>query len=358
MAGLAEALVQDLQTLLAAENNPTTAITPVGLTVALGQQLASGALNVVSADQGDGGFRSVRIRYIQRAANTAATSFSCNAPNRPLYRETTVQLPYFAEQQFRVRYNDLAALLPGDRARTGQLGGQNLHQFILTGLVSSLNPIYQRMEAVNLGVAFSASGRNPRPNVAGGTAVARQFINTTGRTIAQRGFVDVRRDFQFAELGGRPLIVTSVGSVFAEAHYSRNLAASTDGGVNLTQLDTVLPYQYAESESAEAQLGGVDRFLAIAPGSIHLVDFQQYRGPQAMANELGIVRTLFVDPRTQIAFDIELRFDPCTDPTVGGEFIVAIRKRWGIFVQPPDTFNAADRLNNVTGIMLYNSTAA
>ena len=322
----------------------------------------------------DGHYRGVNIKYLPRTTvNQVTTSDTCAVDVIPAYKETTVSISNVAQTGIFLDDNVVRQYCT-DASATVAVGlpPTQLMTEHLRSILHAMNGIYQKMENVLTTSMASNFGRH----VATGnnSAVTVNITQSGDNNVLTAGMIKLLTDYAANEGCGTPNFVGALGGLMHSYAIQKQMNALGMGnGVDYGALTTDFQF-FASGQTGTTW--GAQHVGMFAPGSVHLVERQDNVGGFAGQRGSSFFTTI-VDPRTQcwtpnglgnIAFDLQVKYVDCPDDLASNitngyiskasvsaarGYLLIIKKRYGLFVQPTDAFDGADRLAGVNGTHRY-----
>jgi len=369
--GYCEALLLHLDS-IAGENYPGQKVTIPGFLNMLVTQ--PDRPTPIQDGYSGGHYKTVNVKYMPRTTvNQVSTADTCAVDVIPAYKETSVSVSNIAQTGVWIT-DDTVRQYCEEASRTVAVGlpPTQLMTEHLRSILHAMNGIYQKMENVLTTSMASSFGRH----VATGnnSAVTVNITQSGDNNVLTAGMIKLLTDFAANEGCGTPNFVGALGGLMHSYAIQKQMNALGMGnGVDYGALTTDFQF-YASGQTGTTW--GAQHVGMFAPGSVHLVERQDNVG--AFAGQRGSsFFTTIVDPRTQcwtpnglgnISFDLQVKYVDCpedlgsnitngyiSEASVASArgYLLLIKKRYGLFVQPTDAYDGADRLAGVNGTHRY-----
>lgn len=314
--------------------------------------------------------KEVRFNYRQR--NTKAqtdTVAACDVVLTPARLETTVSVGNTRQIAWHLPHALVAQYMEEASARTNLPGSTPLTGVsaeMVEILYSGANAILKAMNDDTLGLITWGK------NSVTGASTATTLNIPKDRNIQDLGvgMIKLLSDYHLNGLTGRPQVVGS------GLMYSYMLSQPSMGGQDIFGFSSMRATQdvdfYADQDFASVI--GANHFGVFEPGSIQIVEYIENLGFQAgrLANsQFGVLPIPVVDPlgnAVPVMFDFQLKEIDCpttlTDAYTGDTatytkgYSLALKKDWGLFQLPADSYRHEDAQRSVNGALRYNATNA
>ena len=335
--GLCEAILTSLSQ-FTGENNPATNRTPVGFVESLiSDANMTGAIQKLPVQDGSKQKR-VRVKYMTRATEDIVSdtrSTDCTFDYYDDFVETDVDLELYSEVTWAIDKYQMKDICEG-RDEMVAMTVQNK----IDALMQNINKRLLARQAANFGV-----------NIRTGASTATDVEVLTSTSAAnQEGFQDIVQDYQEYNLfKGTPILVGS-GNI-ARAFATIETGCCNQEGVDILALTNTLGFSYYLDTTLQASLGS-NQFVVYAPGSTHLVEWNEYLGENITTYPTSSTTTI-VDPRSGMLLDLKVVYDECKE-----KWFFKLSKHFDLFNTPVDAYDAADPLYGINGTLRYTATKA
>ena len=368
--GLAPYLLNDMKTLAGS----SYAGTKVDLKGVLAMLVAGPGAQPIQANTLSGNKKEIRYWYRQRAVkafakNTASSSTSyCGSLLTPARLETTInvgntrEIAYHLSDELVASYTEEAAqrmASPGIPIT----GGATAEMMDI--IMSAANGILGAINTDLLGLL--TWGKN---KVTGNANATTLNIGTVITNTLTAGMPKLIGDYKQNNLSGMPNVVGS--GLFLNYMLTQPYKGLDSGGFN-SQLATGLVNFFPDQDFATTV--GTDNIGVFEPGSIQLVEYLEYTGFKAGqkpgASEFGVIALPAVaadGSLLPVKFDWQLKYIDCpttlTDAYSGSSstyqkgWSFIMKKDFGLFQIPSDSYRQEDPNYGVNGSLRYNVTNA
>jgi hypothetical protein len=179
------------------------------------------------------------------------------------------------------------------------------------------------------------------------------------------GFAMLLNDAFENEFAGKLLIVGSGKLNAHELVKMQNALTAAQNGVDLSRFSG---YEFYPDLNAKTSAKfGTDQIGVFAPGSIHLVQADEYQGFRQgkIGNSINFQIALPVNygtGETVMTFDAKLKEVDCPTTLLNGYgeevtyeegYVLILKKTYGLFQLPSGSYSADDRLTGVNGALRY-----
>lgn len=372
--GYCEALLLHLDS-IAGENYPGQKVTIPGFLNMLVTQ--PDRPTPIQDGYSGGHYKTVNVKYMPRTTvNQVSTADTCAVDVIPAYKETSVSVANIAQTGVWIT-DDTVRQYCEEASRTVAVGlpPTQLMTEHLRSILHAMNGIYQKME--NVLTTSMASNFGKHVATGSNAAVTVNITQSGDNNVLTAGMIKLLTDYAANEGCGIPNFVGALGGLMHSYAIQKQMNALGMGnGVDYGALTTDFQF-YASGQTGTTW--GAQHVGMFAPGSVHLVERQDNVG--AFAGQRGSsFFTTIVDPRTQcwtpnglgnISFDLQVKYVDCpedlgsnitngyiSEASVASArgYLLLIKKRYGLFVQPTDAYDGADRLAGVNGTHRYAMT--
>ncbi len=365
--GYAPYLLQHLQ-VLAADNNPSTKVTPTGFLRMLLENNPS--LNLpeyekLKLSNQQGNIRNVQLSYLRRITpDQIDTADDCDNDYIPVYSEMTLSTVAFRKFGFYISDDTIARYME-EASQTVALG-QPATPFMQEHLDTLMTVVNGMVGAINQDVLGMV---NFGTNVVTGSATPTTVNINTDATVndLSNGVTRILTDALENEVFGDLLIAGN--GLFNAVQVQRSFSGLSMAGIDAAKIGGYKWYYdpYTASKWAANQIG------AFSKGTIGFVDIDKYIGFRSGTKGIS---TFFRIPlpvaATQndgtvdlMTFDAQLRYIDCPTQIYsgygGGNDLVTVNRGWqliisknfGLFQLPADAYQSSDRLYGNNGALAY-----
>jgi hypothetical protein len=358
--GFAPYLLKNLAA-LAANNYPGLKLTPAGMT---GMLLRNSNIGETQLVNGNGHKKTIKFKYkVRQNPSLVQETDNCDIDFTPVYQEGQLDAPRVAKLGFHISAATVAQYM--DEASNPQNIG-NPAVRVIAEIADSIghcaNAIIGKIDQRLLGdVTWGI-------NVTNGLNTAKTFNISKDATKynLDSGFAMLLNDAFENEFSG-PLLI--VGSGLLNAHElvkMQNAITSAQNGIDLSRF---AGYQfYPDLNAASSAKFGTNQIGVFAPGTIHLVQADEYQGFRQgkIANSINFQITLPVNlgngEQALMTFDAKLKEVDCKTVLLNGYgeeveyeegYALILKKNYGLFQLPTSAYSASDRLTGVNGALRY-----
>lgn len=307
-----------------------------------------------------GHIRDVKLKYLPRIIDSQiGEDDDCENDQIFQYNEMQLDAPlfrkfsFFLDWRFVERYEQAASQLTS----TGSPNVSVLQE-VIEQLQHAVNGLIVSMDKALLGqVTWGVNSET------GNNAAKAININKDSSVLdLSSGIVEILNDAQLNEFVGELIIVGN--GLMNKFEIAKGALAGTNNAINLAALSGYKFYHDISSTTngnwganqlgvfAKGNIGyvDIDRYVAWKTGRFGTSQFAQIMLP---INSGGVI--------TNTAFNLQIierdcptkQYDGYEDTTVDRGFQVIISKRFGLFQQPNDAFQAGDRLTGNNGSLRY-----
>lgn len=349
--GFAPTLLRSLRD-LAAQNYPGTKITPPGF---LKMLLEYSSIQARLTNP-EGHKKTVSVKYKQRVSpSDVATNDNCDIDLVPAYLESSLTAVNTVKFGFHIPLATVSQYME-EASRPVNVNGVSVINEIADQIQHTANAMLGKVDKVLL------DSIDWGKNVVYGDDAVHDLnfpLDSTDFDL-NSGFPKLMNDAFENEFAGKLLIVGS--GKFNALQLSKMAAAYN--AINPGQFDG---YQfYPDLWAKNSTSWGTDDIGVFAPGAIHFVDVEKYVGFQAGKIGTSTFFQITLDVNgTPMLFDAQLREIDCptvipdiygASTTFGVGYALYLRKTYGLFQLPSNSFATSDRCAGVNGAIHYNVT--
>jgi hypothetical protein len=329
--------VQDSLNRIMGANSPSLKRTQVGYLQAITSPQNTSGMEVIPIDPGDGKIKQVRIKYIQRGteADTVTTKPNpCVTVLEKAPLEDTISVDdYVGMATMKFTESQMRRLCEPD---------SEYMRAVINAEVDAVVRKLNRMLITSQGLNFG----NFNPNVVGAKSV--QLLQASNNNAANYiGEATIMEDLENLDMNGRPIVIGS-GNL---GLYTRQvgIGCCNNFGQDISQAGNM---DFFRDRFVGPILGNTNDFIALIPGHIQLLTFNEYVGPYAKENDVFSHGT-FRDPITGLVFDSRWHYNDCED-----FYTWQFGLNFDMFYLPTDSYSAYDEMVGVNGTLHYRATSA
>lgn len=207
-------------------------------------------------------------------------------------------------------------------------------QRVFDGLVRKMNTVVADEVALNTGDFLNGDTERTTQTKQSGVDPAYDLIE------------DVRFAFEELEFAGTPFLF---GFGEAKRYFNRVQAACcADIGMDLFEYAQNNEVVFMKDKKIPTSLGGSDKFMAMAPGAIQLLTWNEFKDETGVVtfNDDTYVQGTLVDPRTGLEFDYFAEFD-C------GTWNFQLKLAFQTVYLPTDLFQPDDDLSGTNWVLKF-----
>ena len=335
------------------ENKPNAQLTSVN-----GESVEYGKLSTAS-----GMIRELKYKFLPRITDDQiGDTDNCDNDFGFQYTEGSIETPLFSKGGFQIewgfveRYEAEAARL----VATGNPSTPVLNELV-TQLMHAVNGMIVNIDKKLLNqLVFGV-------NAESGNNLAKPLnINKDGSVLdLSNGITEILSDAAINEFAGEPLIVGS--GLFNKFEIAKSNIGLNGGGMNQgTQGGYKFYYDLNTAGAAEL---GVDQIGVFAANSVGFFDIDRYIAWKAGKHGNSWFCTIHLPVENSVAgaapvmmpFNLQIKeidcpeddFDGYSTRTMDRGYKIIITKRFGLFQQPLNAYQAADRLTGTNGALRY-----
>lgn len=343
---ICEAVMMGIEAIVG-RNDPQMAVTPVGMIQALYDPSNRQNTRIKEVDTESGQIREVRILRKQRGTPSEIGSAKTCAPvtEKTLleekmtvtqYRQAPITVTEERIKRLCAASAELKKLPVQDRGNSSNNNFLLMQEIIedmmlqLDALRQTVNGVVQASVIPQLGIWQG-----------GAASISMPVVNTSTGEAILKGFNTLGHNFRQSGMNGKPIVV-GYGK-FDEAVRALSYGCCNDGGTDFGQMNGARPFQYYEDFQVDAALGA-DNVFVLAPGSVQLVTYNEYRGSRGGRID-NVNRGTMPDLQIPgLKWDLRVIEDGCN------ERYTMIAGLWfDTYVAPLDSYAAGDRLAGVNG---------
>lgn len=358
--GFAPYLLKSLRA-LAGINYPGIKLTPAGMSAMLLQNSAVSDTQLVNAA---GHKKTIKFKYkVRQNPSIVQEEDNCDIDFTPTYDEAEITAPRIAKLGFHLSAATVARYLE-EASNPASIGNPSVRVIaeVADSIAHCANAIIGKIDQRLLGDVTWGT------NVVEGNnaATALNIGKDQTKYNLEGGFAKLLNDAFENEFAGKLLIV---GSGLLNAHELVKLQNALSAAQNGVDLSRFSGYQFYPDLNAKTSWG-TNQIGVFAPGSIHLVEANEYQGFRQgkIANSINFQITLPVNyglGETMMTFDAKLKELDCKTVLLNGYgeeveydegYALILKKTYGLFQLPSGTFSADDSLTGVNGALRYEVT--
>jgi len=311
--------------------------TQVGYLQAITSAINTAGTQQIPIDLGDGKIHSVRLKYSQRGTEadittTKITDCTTTIEKAPFHQDIDVD-QYIATAGIKFTEAEMKKLCePQTTWMAEVVMGE------MDALAKSLDKKLLALQAVNFG--------NFNPAIAGAKSV--QLLDAANKSApVYFGESTIMEDFAYLDTTSKPIVI---GAGFL-SHYVRQvgIGCCNDLGQNLAQAGNL---DFFHDRYVGGILGNANNFIALVPGYIQLLTYNEYAGSYSKENDVFSHGTI-VDPFTGIRYDMKWHYNDCNDT-----YFLQLGLNYDLHFLPSDAFAYGDELNGVNFALKYLATNA
>jgi hypothetical protein len=319
-------------------NAPQLKRTPVGYLQALTSPQNTAGTQQVPVDPGNGKFRKVRIKFLQRGTSSDITT------NPPTGCATELEKEPFEHEQYITKYIGTKGLkFTEDEMRKLCEPDSDFMAAVVNGemnaLAIELDKALIAVQATHFGefVPYQSIGYKEVPLLVNATVAGQVGSNYYGESL-------IKEDIAALESGARPLVIGQG----ALAHYANlaKIGCCNDLGQDLSQSGEM---DFFRDKHVPEALG-TDHFIALIPGYVQLLTWNKYVGTYRKEND-KFSKSTIVDPYTGITFDMKWVYNDCDE-----YYFLQIGLWYDIYFLPANAFATGDSLHGVNFSLHYKAT--
>lgn len=308
--------------------------TQVGYLQAITSALNTAGTQQIPIDLGDGKIHSVRLKYSQRGTSsdittTKITDCSTSIEKAPLHQDIDVD-QYIATKGIKFTEKEMKKLCEPQSQWMAEVINNELDI-----LSVELDKKLLALQAINFGT-FNG----------GATSKNVQLLDSTNKSApVYYGESTIMEDFAYLDTNSKPIVI---GAGYL-SHYVRQvgIGCCNDLGQNIGQAGNL---DFFHDRYVGGVLGNANAFIALVPGYIQLLTYNEYAGSYAKENDVFSHGTI-VDPVTGIRYDMKWHYNDCDDT-----YFLQIGLNYDLFFLPADAFAYGDELNGVNFSLKYIAT--
>lgn len=356
--GFAPYILKSLKA-LAGQNYPGTKITAPGFLQLL---LENSNIQDAKLTNEAGHQMTAKVKYKQRISpSLVSETDNCDIDFVPAYREADITAVRTAKLGFYISLETVSKYMEEASRATiiGNSGTRTINE-IADQIAHTANAVIGKVDQKLLGDVDW--GKNV---VYSDDAVHNLNLNKDASVNnLDSGYAKLLNDAFENEFYGNLLIAGSGKFNQMELMRMAGAIGANQAGIDVSKFTGYKFYPDLHAKSS-VNWGG-DDIGVFAPGSIHFVDFDKYKGFRAgkIGNSTFFQITLDVNG-TPMTFDAQLRELDCPTQVLdvygaAGSYdvgyVLYLRKIYGLFQTPSDAFATSDRLTGVNGAIHYNIT--
>lgn len=333
--GICEKVQDSLINILGTQNAPSLKRTQVGFLQALKSTQNTAGTSQVPVDPGNGKYKQVRIKYIQRGVATDLTTVKPTGCVTDLEKEPFEQIVavtnYLGTKGMKFTQKEMRKLCEADSEfMAGVINAE------IDPLIVQLNKNLLATQAANFG-AFNPVYAGPFKPVT--------LLEGSLKRPVYYGESQILEDFENLDTNARPIVI-GAGVL---AHYARQvgIGCCNQDGINIGQAGNM---DFFRDRYVDSELGQ-DYFIGLVPGYTQLLTWNEYVGEYAKENDVFSHGTI-IDPVTGLKFDMRWHYNDCDD-----FYFVQFGLNYEMYYIPTNSFAYGDELNGVNFTLQYKGVA-
>ncbi len=300
--------------------------TQVGYLLAITSPLNTAGTQQIPIDLGDGKIHSVRLKYTQRGTeaditNTRITDCTTTIEKVPFQQDIDVD-QYIATAGIKFTEAEMKKLC---EPQTTWMAEIVMNKRLIT------------LQSVNFGT-FNG----------GATSKNVQLLDASNKSApVYYGESTILEDFAYLDTVSKPIVI---GAGYL-SHYVRQvgIGCCNSLGQDIGQAGNL---DFFHDRFVGTILGNANAFIALVPGYIQLLTYNEYAGTYSKENDVFSHGTI-VDPFTGIRYDMKWHYNDCNDT-----YFLQIGLNYDLHFLPNDAFAYGDELNGVNFSLKYIATNA
>lgn len=312
-------------------NAPNLKRTQVGYLQALTSPQNTAGMTILPIDPGTGKKKQVRVKYSQRGTESDITTSkpaSCATELEKEPFEETVDISnYIGTKGLKFSESEMRKLCGPDSAWMAEVINNEMD-----ALAVKLNKYLITNQSSNFG-AFN-------PNVVGAKTV--NLLYGAQNAANYIGEATIMEDIEALDSSAKPLVIGS-GKL---GLYSRmtGIGCCNTLGQDISQAGNM---DFFRDRFVGNILGNADDFIALLPGHVQLLTWNEYVGSYAKENQTFSHGTI-TDPFTGMVYDMKWHYNDCDD-----YYFVQLGVNWDQYFMPSNAFSAYDELVGMNGSLHY-----
>ena len=335
-AGICEQILSGLENYAGNGNLPSAKRSYLGYLEFLQSDLNKGNTEVIPVITDSTKYHQVRVKYSQRTIDaevTEAEDGNCTPERYPDYLETTFDVDKVVSFNFGLKKREVVKIC--NEGNTSVITNKMNESF--DAIARKINTRLLTIQSLNFGA-----------NVGNSSATSAKSVNVlvaaTGAPLAT-GIQALNQDYyEKNQYFGTPAII-GAGNIMKYWATVKTGCCNQDG-VDMNAMAAELGWAPFLDTQIESVLGS-NQFMVLAPGMNQLVTYNRYVGENEGMFGTSMDTTV-VDPRTGLRYDMKIDYDGCNEA-----YYVRLTLNYGLWIQPVDTFNAADPLYRTNGSCRY-----
>lgn len=339
--GFTQGLCEKIQTSLInilGSNAPQNKRTQVGFLQAVMSPQNTAGVEKIPVDPGNGKFKQVRVKYIQRGISTDITTVKpagCATDLEKEPFEQTVEITrYLGTKGLKFSEKEMRKLCEADDEYRAQVINAEIDPLIV-----ELNKAMITLQNANFGLF--------NPDISPLLFKDVPLLVNATKAAYYYGEALIMEDIENIDSGAvRPLVVGSgILGIYARM---TGIGCCNDLGQDLSQGGNM---DFFRDRFVPTILGS-EHFILLIPGYVQLLTWNEYVGDYAKENDVFSHGTI-VDPLTGLQLDMKWHYNDCDD-----FYFVQFGINWDMWWLPANAFNAADELAGVNYTLHYRATTA
>lgn len=287
----------------------------------------------IQTDAGDGKIKQVSVRYLTAGLESEVSdepTAICTPGTDDTFQFDLVQPSLFNSIKVTFSVSEMRKYCDSPAADRARI------------IATKMNPLFVAINKQLIAAANSSVGTFFN-SVAAGKQVPMLFTGSGAMVQANpAGEVEVLEDMSDLGIVGTPIVV-GAGKLSQYARYA-NIGCCNDYGQDIASLGALAFYR---DQFLGGITGNADDFLAFAPGSVQMVQWNGNKGDFAIEDGESYATTI-IDPITGIELDLDVIYDKCTK-----KYIFTFAKTYDLFTIPTEVFDATDPRDGVNYLFKY-----
>lgn len=309
--------------------------------------------------------RAMTVKYRPRPTlNDVSYTDTCDVDRQPGYNEWTINAPGYVSSSFYISDETM------NQYCTEALASQSIGQPPTAVMAEIYDTIVETanilLKAINIDLLTQQStkfGVNTTTGSATGKVI--NINQDASKLILDNGVVEMMRDVQENEICNDPCFVG--GGLWESWNQARILSCCASNGLDMSKTPGVNSFFDKDTNA----IWGPNAVGMFAPGSVKFIGRNIFSGAGAGAKG-GSIFTSFLLPVQEfgcnldsclrdLKFDLQLKYIDCpTQVLINGQetevdrgWIAIVSKRYALWVQPTNAYDAADDLYGTNGTLKY-----
>lgn len=339
MNAFTEGLCEKIQTALIdllGQKAPQVKRTQVGFLQAVTSPQNTAGIEIVPVDPGNGKYKQVRIKYIQRGISTDITNVKVAGCATTLEKEPKEQIVavtrYLGTLGLKFTESEMRKLCEADSAYMAQVINAEIDP-----LVVELDKAMITLQNANFGLF--------NPDISPLLFKDVPLLVNATKAAYYYGEALIMEDIENIDAGNvRPLVIGSgILGIYARM---TGIGCCNDLGQDLSQAGNLDFFR----DRFVPTILGAEHFILLIPGYVQLLTWNEYVGEYFKENDVFSHSTI-VDPVTGIKFDMKWHYNDCDD-----FYFVQFGINWDMWWLPTNAFAAGDELEGVNFTLHYRAT--